>query len=89
MSKLLSNLVKGALGVGIIYVAYKVGESMAKDEKKNILEDAKSELDYEIEFITGLIKDYQEKKNKTKKDKDNLDLLKIKLEQLQRQNDNN
>ena len=62
---------------------------MAKDKDKNLLEKAKSELDYEIEFITGLIKDYQEKPSKTKKDKDNLDLLKIKLQQLEKQNDNN
>ena len=61
----------------------------AKDKDKNLLEKAKSELDYEIEFITGLIKDYQEKPSKTKKDKDNLDLLKIKLQQLEKQTDNN
>ena len=85
MSKLLSNLIKGAIGVGVVYVAYKVGESMGKDKDKNLLQGAKSELDSEIEFITGLIKDYQEKKNKTKKDKDNLDLLNIKLAQLQKQ----
>ena len=77
--------------MGALYVAYKVGEGMAKDKDKdkNLLEKAKSELDYEIEFITGLIKDYQEKPSKTKKDKDNLDLLKIKLQQLEKQNDNN
>lgn len=85
MSKLLSNLIKGAIGVGVVYVAYKVGESMGKDKDKNLLQGAKSELDSEIEFIAGLIKDYQEKKNKTKKDKDNLDLLNIKLVQLQKQ----
>jgi hypothetical protein len=85
MSKLLSNLIKGAIGVGVVYVAYKVGESMGKDKDKNLLQGAKSELDSEIEFIAGLIKDYQEKKNKTKKDKDKLDLLNIKLAQLQKQ----
>jgi hypothetical protein len=85
MSKLLGNILKTAIGVGVIYVAYKVGESMGKDKDKNLLQDAKSDLDSEIEFITGLIKDYQEKKNKTKKDKDNLDLLNIKLVQLQKQ----
>jgi hypothetical protein len=94
MSKLLSNLVKGALGVGALYVAYKVGESMGKDKSdknmgENLLEKVKSELDSEIEFITGLIKDYQDKPNKNKKDKDTLDLLKIKLQQLEKQNDNN
>jgi len=85
MSKLLSNLIKGAIGVGVVYVAYKVGESMGKDKDKNLLQGDKSELDSEIEFIAGLIKDYQEKKNKTKKDKDKLDLLNIKLAQLQKQ----
>lgn len=89
MSKLLSNVLKGALGIGALYVAYKVGESMGKDKEKNLLEEAKSELDYEIEFITGLIKEYQDKPNRTEKENDNLKFLNIKLEQLKSKNDNN
>jgi hypothetical protein len=84
MSNFLSNLTKAALAAGVVYVAYKVGESMGKDKDKNLLESAKSEIDSEIEFITDLIKEYQDKPNKTKKDKDNLDLLNIKLETLLR-----
>jgi len=85
MSRLLGNLIKGALGFGALYVAYKVGESMGKDKEKNLVESAKNEVDSEIQFVTNLINDYKNKPNKTKKDKDNMDLLNIKLEQLKRQ----
>ena len=88
MSKLLGNILKTALGVGVVYVAYKVGESMGKDKNKNLLKGVKSEIDSEIELITSLIKELRDKPNKTKKDKDNLDLLGIKLKQLERKNDN-
>jgi len=85
MSRLLGNLIKGALGFGALYVAYKVGESMGKDREKNLVESAKNEVDSEIQFVTDLINDYKNKPNKTKKDRDNMDLLNIKLEQLKRQ----
>lgn len=85
MSRLLGNLIKGALGFGALYVAYKVGESMGKDREKNLVESAKNEVDSEIQFVTDLINDYKNKPNKTKKDRDNIDLLNIKLEQLKRQ----
>jgi hypothetical protein len=58
---------------------------MEKDKDKNLVDSVKSELDSEIEFVVGLIKDYKDKPNKTKKDRDNLDLLNIKLEQLKKQ----
>ena len=89
MSKLLGNILKMAIGAGVVYVAYKVGESMGKDKNKNLLKGVKSEIDSEIELITSLIKELRDKPNKTKKDKDNLDLLGIKLKQLERENDNN
>ena len=89
MSKLLGNILKAAIGAGVVYVAYKVGESMGKDKNKNLLKGVKSEIDSEIELITSLIKELRDKPNKTKKDKDNLDLLGIKLKQLERENDNN
>ena len=89
MSKLLGNILKAAIGAGVVYVAYKVGESMGKDKNKNLLKGVKSEIDTEIELITSLIKELRDKPNKTKKDKDNLDLLGIKLKQLERENDNN
>ena len=89
MSKLLGNILKAAIGAGVVYVAYKVGESMGKDKNKNLLKGVKSEIDSEIELITSLIKELRDKPNKTKKDKDNLDLLGIKLKQLESKNDNN
>jgi len=85
MSRLLGNLIKGALGFGALYVAYKVGESVGKDKDKNLLQSVKDDVDSEIEFIADLIKEYKNKPNKTKKDRDNMDLLNIKLEQLKRQ----
>lgn len=84
MSRFLGNLVKGALGIGALYVAYKLGESACKDKDKNLLQSAKDEVDSEIQFITDLINEYKNKPNKTKKDRDNMDLLNIKLEQLKR-----
>jgi hypothetical protein len=89
MSKLLSNLLKTAIGVGVVYTAYKVGESMGKDEKMNLLKSAKSELDYEIEFVTNMIKSYTDKPKKTKEDEENLYLFKLKLDNLQKKYDNN
>jgi Rieske Fe-S protein len=85
MSKLLGNLIKGAIGFGALYVAYKVGESMGKDKDKNLVQSVKDEINSEIQFITDLINEYKNKPNKTKKDRDNMDLLNIKLEQLKRQ----
>lgn len=89
MSRTLEKLLKFAIGAGVLYAAYKVGESVGKDKDKDKAESEKSELESEIDFITGLIKDYASKPNKTKKDRDNLDLLNIKLQQLVKQNDNN
>lgn len=89
MSKLLGNILKAAIGAGVVYVAYKVGESMGGDKNKNLLKGVKSEIDSEIELITSLIKELRNKPNKGKKDKDNLDLLGIKLKQLESKNDNN
>jgi len=85
MSKLLGNLIKGAFGIGALYVAYKVGESVGKDKDKNLVQSVKDEINSEIQFITDLINEYKNKPNKTKKDRDNMDLLNIKLEQLKRQ----
>lgn len=85
MSRTLEKLLKVALGVGVVYAAYKIGEETGKNKENDLVDSEKSELDSEIEFISGLIKDYKDKPNKTKKDRDNLDLLNIKLVQLKKQ----
>jgi hypothetical protein len=84
MSKLLGNLVKIALGAGAIYVAYKVGESNGKNKQQDVLDETKSKLETEIEFIEKLIQEYAELQNKTQKDLDNKELLEIKLDLLKR-----
>ena len=84
MSRFLGKLVKAALGVGVVYAAYKIGESNGKNKQKEDLEEAKTELDMEIEFIEGLIEEYRVMPNKTQKEWDNKQMLEIKLEQLKR-----
>lgn len=84
MSKLLGNLLKVALGAGAVYVAYKVGESNGKNKQQDVLNEAKSELENEIEFIEKLIQEYNILPNKTQKDLDNKQLLEIKLDLLKR-----
>lgn len=84
MSKLLGNLLKVALGVGAVYVAYKVGESNGKNKQQDVLDEAKSELETEIEFIEKLIEEYNLLPSKTQKDLDNKQLLEIKLDLLKR-----
>jgi hypothetical protein len=81
---LLSKLVKTALGVGVVYAAYKIGQSDGKNKEKDELAAAKTELDMEIDFIEGLIEEYQVMPNKTRKEWDNKQMLEIKLEQLKR-----
>lgn len=81
---LLGKLVKTALGVGVIYAAYKIGQSDGKNKEKDELAAAKTELDMEIDFIEGLIEEYRVMPNKTKKEWDKKQMLEIKLEQLKR-----
>ena len=81
---LLGKLVKTALGVGVVYAAYKIGQSDGKNKEKDELVAAKTELDMEIDFIEGLIEEYQVMPNKTQKEWDNKQMLEIKLEQLKR-----
>ena len=84
MSRLLSGLVKAALGVGVVYAAYKIGEDRGKKGKEEELAAAKSELEMEIEFVEELIRDYEVMPNKTQREWDKKQFLEIKLEQLKR-----
>ena len=81
---LLVKLIKIAIGVGVVYAAYKIGESDGKNKKKDALAEVKTDLDMEINFIEGLIEEYQVIPNKTQKEWDNKQMLEIKLEQLKR-----
>ena len=81
---LLVKLIKIAIGVGVVYADYKIGESDGKNKEKDDLAEVKTDLDVEINFIEGLIEEYQVMPNKTQKEWDNKQMLEIKLEQLKR-----
>ena len=92
------DILKIAAVGAVVYGAYKLGEKRGQkkyidiepiEEEKDFysvvdekLNEGKSALDKEINYIKDIIKGLQEKSNKTKSDKNTLDLLKIKLEQL-------
>ena len=63
---------------GLVFIIYKLGE---KGGKKSV-ENKSDECDEET-YIVQLINELKTKKNKTNKDKDNLSLLEIKLQQIQ------
>lgn len=73
----LKNILKVGLAAAVIYGAYKLGQVSKKevDNNGNIVED-------EVKDVENLISQIESKPTKTKKDKDVLDLLKIKLNQL-------
>jgi hypothetical protein len=48
---LLVKLIKIALGVAVVYAAYKIGESDGKNKEKDSLTEVKTDLDMEIDFI--------------------------------------
>ena len=79
MSKLFKILAVGALAYG----AYKLGEHNAnKKINQTLPEDKPEEKDTEEDYILELINELKNKPNKTKKDKYNLELLEIKLNQI-------
>ncbi len=83
MSRLFDNLLKAA-GVGaILYGVYKLGEknalrSMEQEQTPKIDDKPKTEAD----IILDMIDELKRKVGKTRKDKDNIELLEIKLKQL-------
>ena len=92
---LFGNLLKIA-GVGaLLYVAYKLGEQHAnqnlEEQKESIqpIQDAPYEdvveEKTEEQNVFELIKELRDKKNKTKNDKYNIELLEIKLKQIRGQ----
>jgi hypothetical protein len=82
MSRFLGTLLKTALGAGVIYVVYKVGQSDGKNKEREALQAAKSDLEFEIEFIEDLLKDYDGIPNKTREQWDKKQMLEMKLEVL-------
>lgn len=81
MGDFLKNLVKVALVGGLAYGAYKVGEHNGLEKgKRSVMSDDEKE---EIDHLKDLIEDLEKKKNKTKGDEYNLELLKNKLYDLE------
>lgn len=94
----LKDILKVAALGAVVYGAYKLGERRGqksyidiepvKDDKDIIdvvdqgLKEGMSKVDEEIKYIKDLINSLQKKPYKTQSDKNTLDLLKIKLEQL-------
>ena len=84
MSRFLSGLVKAALGVGVVYAAYKIGEDRGKKGKEEELAAERNDLLMEIDYIENMIKDYDNIPNKTQSELDNKRFLEIKLVHLKR-----
>jgi hypothetical protein len=81
MGDFLKNLVKIALVGGLAYGAYKVGEHNGLEKgKRSVMSDDEKE---EIDHLKDLIDELKKKKNKTKGDEYNLELLKNKLYDLE------
>lgn len=92
------DILKVAAVGALVYGAYKLGEKSAQkkyidiepieDEKdfsdtfNETIDDAKTTLNDEIKYIRDLIDNLQKKPNKTKNDRNTIELLRIKLEQL-------
>ena len=74
----MKNLVKYALIAAALYGGYQLLKSLNKEE--DVLED-KVEKDEEI-YVQELIDELKNKPDKTKKDKYNIELLEVKLNQI-------
>jgi hypothetical protein len=89
----LGNILKFAAVAAVVYGAYKLGESKSQKinnnsrDYSNTNEDEYLKTDElsEIQFVENLINELKSKENKTKKDRDNIELLEIKLKQLKSQ----
>ena len=81
MGNFLKNLVKVALVGGIAYGSYKAGEHNGVEKgKRSVMSDSDKQ---EIDHLKDLIEDLEKKKNKSKGDEYNLQLLKDKLYELE------
>ena len=79
---LFGNLLKMA-GVGaILYGVYKLGEHHANQKIQNVLPPESPKEKTEEEELIELINEMNRKPNKTKSDRNNIDLLEVKLKQI-------
>ena len=82
MSNILGNLLKIALGAGVVYTAYKIGQSNGENKELDLFKKAKEDLESDIDFISGLIKEHQDEPNKTQKNIDDIKSLSEDLNEL-------
>jgi hypothetical protein len=78
----LGQLFRVAAAAAIVYGAYKYGQSVCEEESTGRVNTVKSEIEKEFDLTMELINELKLKPNKNRKDRDNLDLLNIKLMQL-------
>jgi len=83
---LFGNLLKIAGAGALLYGAYKLGEHQANQKVQETLPKVKEpevpKEKTEEEEVLGLIKELNDKPNKTRTDKFNIDLLEVKLKQI-------
>jgi hypothetical protein len=89
---LFGNLLKVAGAGALLYMAYKLGERHANQNSEASIDPVQPTQDvlYEVvveekteeQHVVELIQELRDKKNKTKNDKYNIELLEIKLKQL-------
>jgi len=79
---LFGNLLKIAGAGALLYGAYKLGEHHANQKIQNVLPPEVPKEKTEEEEVLGLIKELNDKPNKTRTDKFNIDLLEVKLKQI-------
>ena len=79
---LFGNLLKIAGAGAILYGVYKLGEYHANQKIQNVLPPEVPKEKTEEEEVLGLIKELNDKPNKTRTDKFNIELLEVKLKQI-------
>jgi hypothetical protein len=88
MSNILGNLLKIALGAGVVYTAYKVGQSNGENKELDLLKEARENIHNDIDFITNLIKEHQDEPNKTQKNLDDMRELREQVYELRKKLEN-
>jgi hypothetical protein len=79
---LFGNLLKIAGAGAILYGVYKLGEYHANQKIQNVLPPEPPKEKTEEEELIELINEMNRKPNKTKSDRNNIDLLEVKLKQI-------
>jgi hypothetical protein len=85
----MKNLVKWGLFAAVVYGAYKAGQHKGEQKNSNIQPNPQPEpqvheydSNTEEDYILDLIRELKNKPNKTQKDRYNIELLQVKLNQI-------